>query len=66
MSSVKSAADEKWKRTKHPLTWADFRDEEGEPQLSPSVIATDRPKYHTKDFFMLECCHLHMQASVTC
>lgn len=44
MSSVKSAADEQWKQAKHPLTWSDFRDEDGEPQLSPSVVAIDRLK----------------------
>lgn len=52
MSSIKSAADEKWKHAKHPLTRADFRDEEGEPQLSTSVVDIDRPKYPTKDVFV--------------
>lgn len=50
MSSVKSAVDEKWKHAEHLLTQGDFRDEEGEPQLSPSVVATDRAKYHTSYF----------------
>lgn len=62
MSSVKSAVDEKWKHAKHLLTQGDFRDEEGEPQLSPSVVATDRVKHHAKVFFVGERCHLHKQS----
>ena len=60
MSKVKGVEEEEWKHATDPLTQADLRVEEGEPQLSPKHN-TDRNITLNVSFHRIDAVYRHSQ-----